>query len=201
MELSHLKEIAAKLNFEHHHNIGAEKLENQLREHCISLNTTLEEVASTLIVEVDKEDTPTTVDNERIKKLSSITFADAECTVNEKDSLQRSKEAFKLVRCTITSNNKNKVALRGEIFCARNAKISEIKKFVPFGVPTHVPQILFNIIQEKQYQTFRDEKVNGNTVTRTMLIPEYNIQILPPLTRDELEAIKQKQIAEGFNGE
>ena len=33
MELQQLKEIATKLNYQHHHNIGANKLEEQLRDY------------------------------------------------------------------------------------------------------------------------------------------------------------------------
>jgi hypothetical protein len=223
MELQHLKDIAAKLKFEHHRNIGAEKLDKQLTEHCVELGTTLEEVSALVLQEQNgsdsKEDprkdtnsaptdteentapTHSTVDEDFIKKLSKMTFAAVEGATNKQNSIQRLKEANKLVRCMITCNNKNKTSYQGEIFSVRNAKIPEIKKFVPFGVPTHIPQILYNVIKEKQYQSFRKEKVNGNQITRSHIMPEYNIQLLPPLSRDELEAIKQKQLAEGFTGE
>ena len=107
------------------------------------------------------------------------------------------KRAMKLERVIITCNNKNKTSYQGEIFCAKNAFIPEVKKFVPFGVPTHVPHILMSMIREKQYQTFFKKKVNGVTQTESKLIPEYNIQELPPITSEELNAIRQKQLAEG----
>ena len=133
-----------------------------------------------------------------VEKLSKITFSGADAARAKERSRNVEKEAMKLIRCQINCNNKNKTSLTGEIFCARNAVIPEVKKFIPFGVPTHVPEILLNMIKEKQYQMFRKEKLpNGNQITRSYLIPEYTIQELPPLTSAELEAIKQKQLAEG----
>jgi hypothetical protein len=54
------------------------------------------------------------------------------------------------------------------------------------------------MIREKKYQMFRKEKLpNGSQLTRPFLVPEYTVDVLPPLTSSELEAIKQKQLAEG----
>lgn len=133
-----------------------------------------------------------------VKNLSKITFSGVDAIKAKERSRNVEKEAMKLTRCEINCNNKNKTSLTGEIFCARNAVIPEVKKFIPFGTPTHVPEILLNMIREKKYQMFRKEKLpNGNQITRSYLIPEYTIQELPPLTAAELEAIKQKQLAEG----
>lgn len=136
--------------------------------------------------------------NSTIDKLATLSFADMEAKKMSKDKVKNAKEALKLIRCTISCNNKNKTSYSGEIFSARNAVIDEVKKYIPFNVPTHIPQILLNMIKEKQLQVFKKEKLaNGTVVTRSYLTPEYNIQELPPLTPAEFEAIKQKQLAEG----
>ena len=72
MELDHLKDIAAELKYEHHHNIGVEKLEKQLLEYCITQGTTLEEVSATVLAKKIKVD-PTVMEDpkqELIEKLS-----------------------------------------------------------------------------------------------------------------------------------
>ena len=224
MELQQLKDIAAKVGYKYHHMTGAAKLEEGLRAYCIEIGTSLEEVASELgntentntseNVEVAEdaapiEETPivepklpskeTSVD--MVEKLSKMTFAQAEKEISKKVTDNRAKEAMRLIRCIVTCNNKNKTSYTGEIFCARNAVVPEVKKFIPFGVPTHIPQILFNMIKEKQYQQFKTRKVNGNTVKESFMVAEYNIQLLDPITAEEFNAIKQKQLAEGFNGE
>ena len=57
MELQQLKEIATKLNYQHHHNIGANKLEEQLRDYCKNeLNITLEEVMKDMVFEPTKDE-------------------------------------------------------------------------------------------------------------------------------------------------
>ena len=111
------------------------------------------------------------------------------------------RDAKKLVRVIINCNNKNKAGYTGDIFSAHNAYVSETK-FIPFGTPTHITQIMFNTLKEKKCQQFKKVKLpNGQEITRPYVIDEFNIEILPPLTKDELEAIKKKQLAEGFNGE
>ena len=229
MELQQLKDIAAKVGYKYHHMTGAAKLEEGLRAYCIEIGTSLEEVASELSgvegedtgnkVETPEDVTPEDVTPTEqphtiepklpskdssvsmVEKLSKMTFAQAEKETSKKVTGNRAKEAMRLIRCIITCNNKNKTSYTGEIFCARNAVVPEVKKFIPFGVPTHIPKILFNMIKEKQYQQFKTKKVNGNTVKESFMVAEYNIQLLDPISAEEFNAIKQKQLAEGFNGE
>ena len=205
MELQHLRSVAKKLNFSYHHMLGAEKLEQQLKTYCNDNDIIFEDILNEVLNEYEqKENKGETLIMIKDKKLdlSKVTFEDLEKSHNKEVSDKRKKEATKLVRCIITCNNKNKTSYKGEIFAARNAVIEEVKKFVPFGRPTHVPQILLNLIKEKQYQTFVEDTLpNGMKVNKPYLINEYNIQILDPLSKDELEAIKRKQLAEGFNGE
>ena len=201
MELQHLKNIAAKLNMSFHHNIGAEKLKKQIDEQCEEMGITFEEVEASLQVNQnasDSNDIPK--DEAYIEKLKNLTFTQAEAKIAKQNAEERLRDAMKLVRCTITCNNKNKAEYSGEIFSVQNAKLKEVKKMVPFGVVTHIPQILLNMIKEKKYQMFKTKRENGIPKTTSLLIPEYNIQIHDPITREELEAIKQKQLAEGFNG-
>ena len=224
MELQQLKDIAAKVGYKYHHMTGAAKLEEGLRAYCIEIGTSLEEVASE-ISSVEGEDTNSKVETPEdvtpteqpytvepklppkdssvsmVEKLSKMTFAQAEKETSKKASGNRAKEAMRLIRCIVTCNNKNKTSYTGEIFCARNAIVPEVKKFIPFGVPTHIPQILFNMIKEKQYQQFKPKRVNGNIVKESFMVAEYNIQLLDPISAEEFNAIKQKQLAEGFNGE
>lgn len=129
------------------------------------------------------------------------TFEDLEVGLGEKIDKDPN-EAMKLVRCIITCNNKNKTAYTGDIFCAGNGSMPPVKKFVQFGTPYHVPQIILNSIKEKKYNVFHKERLaGGGTKTVAKEVPEYNIQILDPLTPEEIESIKKKQLAEGLNNE
>ena len=217
MDLDQLKALADKLNLTYSNNIGVVKLKENLEAHCINLGTTfdkeytkyLEELKRSLEASQELKNDISEKDNTSVKnntgvsvqQLKNLTFAKVEKKVKQLKTDERLKEAMRLIRCQITCNNKNKVSYSGEIFSVRNAVLPEVKKFIPFNTPTHIPQILLNMIKEKKYQMFKKEKINGNVVTKSYLIDEYNIQILPPLTPNEIEAIKQKQLAEGFNGE
>lgn len=130
--------------------------------------------------------------------LKNLTFADASKAKAKETEKARTRDAMKLIRCTVTCNNKNKTSYQGEIFTAGNAKIHQVEKFVPFGVKTHIPQILYNVIKEKKCQMFKHEKVNGMPTTKTFMINEYNIELHDPITKKELEAIARKQMAEGY---
>ena len=211
MELQQLKDIAKYLEYQHHHAIGAERLESELIKYCDEIGTSMEEAINGMealiaskansLTETDGSNTNTELDPNIVAKLATMSFNEAEGKAVKSARAEKQKEAMRLVRCTISCNNKNKSEFSGEIFCARNKILPEVKKFVPFGVPTHIPLILLNMIKEKRYQVFRTKKLpNGQTVKEPSLIPEYNIQELPPLTQQELDAIARKQLAEGFDG-
>lgn len=115
---------------------------------------------------------------------------------------EQQRKALELVHCIVTCNNPNKTSYAGEIFSVSNAKLPEIKKYVQYGTPYHVPRAIFKAIKEKKMLLFRKVKgVDGNMKTVAYDAPEYSIQELPPLTPEELEAIKKKQLAEGLNGD
>lgn len=132
--------------------------------------------------------------------LSKISFAELEKDSTAEAQKEQVRNANKLVHCIITCLNPLKSKLQGEIFSVRNAQTPEIKKMIPYGVPYHVPQIILNVIKEKKFQLFvRDERSGMKDVSnKTKLVPEYNITYLNPLTKDELEGIKKRQLAEGY---
>ena len=131
-----------------------------------------------------------------------MTFASlAKKTINKQEnSVMR--RAMKLIRVRISCNDTNKRNYKGEIFTVQNSVIPSIKKFVPFNVPTHVPQIMYDMIKERQLQIFYEERSStGRKIKKSRLIPEYNVDVLPPLTAKELDAIKQRQLAENSSAE
>ena len=201
-ELQHLKDIAAKLGLEHSPNIGVETLKGKIRDFCEQTGIALddESLLSDMTSDMSQANSVSNVvsNDKEIEKLANLTFASADRKQAEKEEHDVQKRAMKLVRCIITCNNPNKRSYQGEIFCVRNKSIDMVKKMVPFNVPTHVPQILLNMIKEKQLQHFTAKRLPNGIESKTVkLVPEYNIEILPPLTPEEFNAIKQKQLAEG----
>lgn len=114
--------------------------------------------------------------------------------------MARRDKALKLVRVRIANMNPLNSNLKGDIFSAGNAELGMIKKFVPFNAEQgwHVPQIILDVIRNKKFMTHYEVKVGNKKIKRNKLVPEYSVEILPPLTPEELEALKQRQLmAEG----
>jgi hypothetical protein len=225
LTITDLKEIASELGLGHFANIGLETLREKIRswcqEHeipesdprlrgCLDMPSDGSRIDSKAreeggMVDSSSEDKTEPLSSgkgfsEEIEKLKNMSFEEADRRHMETEEKSVWKKAMRLVRCQIVCNNPNKTSYQGEIFSARNKFIPEVKKFIPFNVPTHVPTILLNMIREKKLQTFVTEKLpNGMQTKRSKLIPEYSVTILSPLTPEEFNAIRQKQLAEGNN--
>ena len=113
----------------------------------------------------------------------------------EAEKLKRIRAARELVRVRITCMNPLKKEYEGEIFSVGNSEIPTITKFVQFEREYHVPRIMLNMIRNRKYQTFFEERTpNGGKVKRGKLIREYAVEELPPLTATELQELKQRQL-------
>ncbi len=107
------------------------------------------------------------------------------------------KEASKLIRVRINCLNPAKRNWPGEIVSIGNGKIGTFKKFVPFSLEAgyHIPKIIYNFLVERQFQSFYTIKGrNGKPdAKRSKLMREFNIEVLPDLTRKELDALIKEQ--------
>lgn len=108
--------------------------------------------------------------------------------------LQR--KAGELVRIRVTCMNPAKKEWEGEIFTVGNAGVGTFKKYVPFNADEgwHVPRIILEQMQERQCQVFVSSKDGrGNTIRKGKLIKEFAIEVLPQLTKEELQELAQRQ--------
>ena len=113
----------------------------------------------------------------------------------EAEKLKRIRAARELVRVRITCMNPLKKEYEGEFFSVGNSEIPTITKFVQFEREYHVPRIMLNMIRNKKYQMFVEERTpNGGKIKRGKLVREYAIEELPPLTANELQELKQRQL-------
>lgn len=163
-ELALLKTKADRLGIQYHPSIGVEKLREKI-------NAAMTEEPEVPVV--------------------------VQPVVNEQD-VKRSlmNEANKLIRVRITCMNPTKKDWEGELFTVSNSVVGTQKRYVPFNAPDgwHVPQMMLNMIQERQCQVFYNEKSKlGTTVRKGKLIKEFAVEILNPLTREELKDLAQQQ--------
>jgi hypothetical protein len=106
------------------------------------------------------------------------------------------REALRLVRIRVTCMNPFKSEWDGELLTVGNSLIGTVTKFVPFNAEDgwHVPQIMLEMLQQRQCQTFVTTKnALGQKVRQGKLIKEFAIEILPDLTERELKELAQRQ--------
>jgi len=182
-----LKKQADSLNLRYHPKIGLEKLKDKI---FLYLNPPEEKVK------------PKAVKSTNISSALRLSPAEMKSSVmssyQEKMFVldQQRKSANKLVRVRITNMNPFKRAHKGEIFTVSNSVVGTIKRYVPFNAQDgwHVEQMILNLMEERQYQSFysfKDSK--GREIKRSKLSNEFVIEILPPLTKNELGDLVKKQ--------
>jgi hypothetical protein len=184
IKLKALKEIADKYEVEYAKNTGFDRLYKKTSKHLESIG-----------IEVDLD----LLLQESIQKVEAEVeeqMKEEEKEANEKTLAEKKKEMNKLIRCIITNMDPNMKDWRGEIFTVGNAKLGSIKKYVPFGVEWHIPEIILNALRQKKYMFHQVKKdAMGNTKKTVKLMPKYGIQILPPLTEKEIKELARNQKA------
>jgi len=115
------------------------------------------------------------------------------------------REQMKLVRLRISCMNPQKSDLYGEIITVGNQYIGTVRKYVPFGEKTqegwHVPQCIYEYLKNKKYLNIQSKDVRKDgqikTETKAEFLPEFALEVLPPLTEQELEDLKLAQLRMG----
>lgn len=167
-ELNALKSRADMMGISYHPSIGLEKLR--------------EKVNAALTGAAEKTEEPAVVDptvetegqrNSRLKK-----------------------EASKLVRVRVTCMNPAKKEWEGEIFSVGNAVVGSFTKYVPFNIDEgwHIPQMIYQMIKDRECQIFYTiTDSRGNKTRKGKLVKEFSVEVLPPLTKEELHELAQRQ--------
>lgn len=108
------------------------------------------------------------------------------------------REAGRLIRCRITCMNPHKKNWTGEIISVGSSKMGTFKKFIPFNIdePYHVPKAIYDFLKERKCRIGVTHKLaNGQQINKYKLINEFAVESLPPLTKEELEDLKNQQAA------
>lgn len=119
--------------------------------------------------------------------------ADGKENENER-RLRLKREASELVRVIISCKNPLKKAHGGQIFSVGNSNIGNFTKYVPFENQEgwHVPKIILQAIKDAEYQHFYTDP-NNESITLSRRAKEFVVDILPPLTKEELHELAQRQ--------
>lgn len=177
-ELSLLKDQARTLGITFSNNIGIETLREKIKD----------------ALEPKEEEKEKEVVTSMLSKL-------------EKENLVRKHvrdEKLKLVRLRIANLNPSKKDLPGAIITVSSKYLGTVKKYVPFGEATddgyHVPYCIYEFLKSKKFtqrKTIKDPVTKRERMV-TNSVSEYAIDVLPPLTQEELAKLAQAQQAAGI---
>ena len=117
----------------------------------------------------------------------------------------RNDDAMKLIRVIVRPNDPLKIDSTGDVFTVGSDTINRgraVKKYVPYNNEEgwHVPNILLDSIKSAECQIFKKVTRNGQDSMEAQKIKAYNVEVLPPLTQEELTKLGQRQKATGTIG-
>lgn len=200
-ELDLLKSRARMMGITFSNNIGLDALKAKVEAKMAGEPEVQEET-------LEDDDAPTETIEPNALELgarANLTGA-AEAQVEQRPETLREKlyrENMALLRCRITNLDPKKKDLPGEIITVANEFLGTVKVFVPFGEQTeegwHIPTIIYNTIKGRKFlniRTVRDPRTRTEKVSTTWA-PEFAIEVLDPLTPQELKSLGQAQIAAG----
>ncbi len=112
-------------------------------------------------------------------------------------------ENMRLIRIRVACLDPKKKEIPGEIFTTGNRFIGTVKKYVPFGEATdegyHVPYCIYKMMKARKFlqMTNKRDRKTGVNITKTRYVPEFALEVLPPLTEDQLAKLAVEQQASG----
>jgi len=112
-------------------------------------------------------------------------------------------EQMKLIRVRITNLDPKKKDLPGEIITVANEHLGTVRKFVPFGEATengyHLPMCLYNFLKARKFVsvTTKRDKKTGHIDVSNRDVAEFSLEVLEPLTSEELRELAVAQMAAG----
>jgi hypothetical protein len=201
-ELDILKQRATTMGLSFHPNIGIESLKNKINAHLASDGKSAGEGNDEPEQTEDKDEGDELVTDTTLT--SSNPPATASATKVKQTPMQKRlahiAEMTKLVRLRISNLNPAKKAWPGEIISCGNSRTGIIRKFVPFGEASeegyHVPHFVYLTMKDRKFNSIKTRKgPNGKTIIDQRLVPEFALEVLEPLTPDELAKLAAKQAA------
>lgn len=116
-------------------------------------------------------------------------------------------ENMRLIRLRIVNLDPKKKDLPGEFFTVANEYLGTVTKFIPYGEVTdggyHVPYCLYKMLRDKKFLSIRtkNDRNNSNQIkVEQRWAAEFSLDILEPLTPDEIRKLASAQTAAGNLG-
>ena len=197
-ELKSLKARANTIGLKFHPNIGLDKLRDKVNAQLNKDSTQLKKEA------LEAKKAPVLDDEAQPIPVSTYDYSKP-VLKQETPAMRKArmrKKAVRLIRYKLTCMNENKKKWKGEIITVMNSTVGTISRFIPFNAESwHCEEMLLNMIRERKYSSYIEIKgKKGRPVKKVRLMPEFAIEILPPLTSKELEDLRIQQAMAGTVG-
>jgi hypothetical protein len=200
-ELELLKQRAKLMGIEHSNNISVETLRQKIEAKLKGESE--QETPATPPVPTPSEPNPFAMaardEADTIEKVLAVEEPVRQLSLRE----WIIQEQMKLVRVRITNLDPKKKDLPGEIITVANEHLGTVRKFVPFGEATengyHIPMCIYNFLKSRKFthvQTKRGQNTHQIIVTNRD-VAEFSLEVLEPLTREEIRELATAQLAAG----
>lgn len=197
-ELQTLKARADMMGIAYHPNIGVKSLK-------VKIDNRLEGKLPVTKGSPENEDVKPDVKGNSNNKEAKLKPAEKRTWLTHEEYMAEAgtsirKNINRLVRVRVSCMNPNKREWEGEIISVGSAKVGTFKKFVPFNNEEgyHIPYIIYQAMKERQYTQFSTVKgPRGEKIRKGKLVPEFNIEVMSPLTKQELQDLAQRQSMSG----
>lgn len=176
-EMTILKQRATMMGIKFSNNIGLEALRKKVS---------------------DAQEGITEQEQPEVNPLASTTVQEDKLSMAQRIRLENTR----LIRVRIQNLDPKKKDLPGEILTVANDYMGTVRKFVPYGEATdngyHIPYCLYKLLKSRKFLHVSVKKGrNGKERVEQQWVREFAIEILPPLTPEELKQLGQAQLAAG----
>lgn len=177
-EMTILKQRATMMGIKFSNNIGLEALRKKVAD-------AQEGITEQEQAEVNPLATTSTVQEDKLSMAQRIRL-----------------ENTRLIRVRIQNLDPKKKDLPGEILTVANDYMGTVRKFVPYGEATdngyHIPYCIYKLLKSRKFLHVSVKKGrNGKERVEQQWVREFAIEVLPPLTPEELKQLGQAQLAAG----
>lgn len=178
---------------------------DELKERAKELGISIQgnQSAETLKARINEVEKAVKADQKDAEEYQKEILAKTKTTKDKETPGQRKarkrKEATRLVRVQIQCLNPAKKAWPGEVFTVANNFIGAVRKYIPFQNTEngyHIPEAIYRNLLQRKYRTTRKVKsARGIDVKENVMVPEFQIILLPKLTKEDLDKLAAEQRA------
>lgn len=195
-EMAMLKQRAKLMGITHSNNISLETLRQKIADAMegVQSSTQTSEVDTAVVVKA----------NPLVDQPVAVTGA-----APKKKTLRQHlvEENMRLIRLRIVNLDPKKKDLPGEFFTVANEYLGTVTKYIPYGEATeggyHVPYCIYKMLRDKKFLSIRtkNDRNNSNQIkVEQRWASEFSLDILEPLTPEELSQLATAQTAAGNIG-